>query len=63
MQTPAKRINEATTTLRAMGLHGIADGVDRAFDDITAIIARVVSGYIAENMSLRAQLKASGREK
>jgi len=62
MQSPAKRIKEATTTLRAMGLHGLADGVDRAFDDITAINASVVSGYMDENMRLRAELKASGRD-
>lgn len=62
MQSPAKRIKEATTTLRAMGLHGLADGIDRAFEDITSINARVVSGYMGENMRLRAELKASGRE-
>ena len=62
MLTPAKRIKESTTTLRAMGLHGLADGVERAFDDITANYDRVVSGYMAENMRLSAQLKASARE-
>lgn len=62
MDTPAKDIKYVVLSLRAMGLHGLADRIVNALEAVKANNDRVVGAYMAENMRARAKLKASGRD-
>lgn len=58
--TPQKRIDGVKQILRGMGLHGLVEQIDQAWNDLIENQKHVVGAYLGENLRMRSELKSLG---